>query len=998
MTITVSGRFIGRSTELGRLLAAMEGAGQGQPAMVLLAGDAGVGKTRLLVELADRARERGVQVLIGGCLEVGDVGLPYVPIVAALRGFAAEAGNDELLVRAAKGLAGLGSLLPELADQPTTPASIEKGLEQLQLFDAVGSLLVRLSEHAPVVLILEDLHWADSSTRELVAFLHQTLRVGRVLLVASYRSDELHRSHPLRPWLAELIRRSEVEHLELAPFNRSELAERLAAIRGTRLPSGAVERIFSRSQGSPFYAEELLAAGADEADIRLPSTLADVLLVRVETLSQPAQWLLHVIAVAGRVSHRMLVDATGWSESELEDSLGEAITARILVVDADSDTYTFRHALLQEAVYGDLLPGERTRLHTTYARLLAAGGPAAELAYHCLACHDLEGALAAHVQAAVDATAVSAPGEAFRHLIHALELWERIPDQTISAGLDRVDLLLRAAEAANRSGESRRAVTLARDAVDAIDPDTAPLRAAFAYERLGHYLLDEYRLDTSMEEMLQACRRAVDLVPKDPPTPLRARVTVGLAEALFPARRHAEASRWCHEALEVARATDSGDIEAYALIALGMAEFHGDVDTARARLRDARARAIGVHNRPLELRARHYLGALELELGNLDAACAALTDAFELAKRSGLSWSAVGVDTRVIRYVAHYAAGDWDEAERLAASIDDRGPRVGELSVVSLYVEVGRGQPAAVDRLRWLAMLRYDDDVWVAYVAGACEADLACWQGDLDRARALVQSTLARVERAGERWLLLDIWPAALGLAVEADRAEQARTGGDKSGFTEARMLGANLLDQARAAVRRAPALGRRVGPEALAWLARAEAEWTRLEGHSDPEAWRAAVDAFSYGYVYEVARCQRRLAEALLAVGDRKQAAVAAGAAYQTALRLQAEPLRKALEALARRGRLVLGASTPTAKRPAGLTPRELQVLRLLIEGRSNRQIAERLFISGKTSSVHVTSVLAKLGVHSRLEAVARARQLGLDRPVEDSDHDQRSQQVGRS
>jgi hypothetical protein len=219
---------------------------------------------------------------------------------------------------------------------------------------------------------------------------------------------------------------------------------------------------------------------------------------------------------------------------------------------------------------------------------------------------------------------------------------------------------------------------------------------------------------------------------------------------------------------------------------------------------------------------------------------------------------------------------------------------VGELSVVSLYVEVGRGQPAAVDRLRWLATLSYDDDVWVAYVAGACEADLACWQGDLDRARTLVQSTLARVERTGEeKWLLLGIWPAALGLAVEADQAEQARTGGDKSGLREARILGADLLDRARAAVRRAPALDRRVGPEALAWLARVEAEWTRLEGHSDPEAWRTAVDAFSYGYVYEVARCQRRLAEALLGVGDREQATPMARAALHTAERLGADPLK---------------------------------------------------------------------------------------------------------
>jgi DNA-binding NarL/FixJ family response regulator len=169
-------------------------------------------------------------------------------------------------------------------------------------------------------------------------------------------------------------------------------------------------------------------------------------------------------------------------------------------------------------------------------------------------------------------------------------------------------------------------------------------------------------------------------------------------------------------------------------------------------------------------------------------------------------------------------------------------------------------------------------------------------------------------------------------------------------------------------------------------WRAKAEAEWTRLQGHSDPKAWQAAVEAFSYGTVYEVARCQWRLAEALLSRGDREHATEAARAAYQTAVRLGAEPLRSALEALARRGRLDLGAGVPTEHSLAGLTPRELEVLRLLVEGRSNRQIAEQLFISGKTASVHVTNLMAKLGVHSRLEAAASARRLGLDQPAQEA------------
>jgi predicted ATPase len=260
MAVAVSSRFVGRGEELTRLLAALDRAEQGQPAMVLLAGEAGIGKTRLVAELADKVRQRGVRILLGGCLQVGDVGLPYVPVIAALRGFAAEDDNDELAA-AAKGLPALGRLLPELVDQPTVRVSLQQGLEQLQLFDAVSSLLIRLSQQAPVVLVVEDLHWADRSTRELVAYLQQTLRGGRVLLLGSYRSDELHRSHPLRPWLAELGRHSQVERIELAPFNQAELAQQLEAIREARLSTGAVARILARSQGNPFYAEELLAAG-----------------------------------------------------------------------------------------------------------------------------------------------------------------------------------------------------------------------------------------------------------------------------------------------------------------------------------------------------------------------------------------------------------------------------------------------------------------------------------------------------------------------------------------------------------------------------------------------------------------------------------------------------------------------------------------------------------------------------------------------------------------
>jgi predicted ATPase len=485
MAVTAAGGFVGRAEELARLLAALERAGQGQPSMVLVAGDAGVGKTRLVAELADQARQRGTRVLVGGCLEVGDVGLPYVPVIAALRSLGAEIEGEELLGTAAKGLPGLGRLLPELAEETATTA-VGGDFDQLQVFDAVRALLVRLAERAPVLLVLEDLHWADPSTRELLVFLHRTLHVGRVLMIGSYRADELFRRHPLRPWLAELSRRPDIEHLALGPFSRSELAEHLASVRGQLLPAAAVDRILARSEGNPFYAEELLAAGADQAAVLLPWSLAEVLLGRVEGLSDPAKQLLRAAAVAGRqVGHGLLAQAAGLSELELEQALREAIDARLVVADAASERYGFRHALLQEALYGDLLPSERVRLHATFARLLVEAadasdgdgmvGPAAELAYHCLASHDVAGALRASVQAAAEAEAAAAPAEVLRHLEQALALWQQVADAVAVTGSDRVGLLLRAAEAASDAGDRERAVALTQEAIEGIDPATEPL-------------------------------------------------------------------------------------------------------------------------------------------------------------------------------------------------------------------------------------------------------------------------------------------------------------------------------------------------------------------------------------------------------------------------------------------------------------------------------------------------------------------------------------------
>jgi DNA-binding CsgD family transcriptional regulator/tetratricopeptide (TPR) repeat protein len=919
-------------------------------------------------------------------VELGDIGLAYLPVVDALRELADDPTEAELLAVVATTAPGIHRLLPG-ATEPSATGVHGDGQDQLQVFDAVRALLVGRAERSPVVLVLEDLHWADRATRDVLVFLGRTLRSGRVMLVVSYRSDELHRRHPLRPLLAELVRLPGVERLELAPLSLGELAEHLEAITGTPLPADQVERIYARSEGNPFYAEQLLVAGAGRADVALPSTLADVLLARVQALSELAQQVLRVVAVAGRrVSHRLLGEVAGWPEADLERGLREAIGAGVLITDSSTGSYAFRHALLQEATYGDLLPSEQVRLHAAYARVLTSetDGVGAEFAHHCLASNDLVGALAGSVRAAEEAAAVLAPAETFRHLSTALRLWERVPDPATVTGTDRVELLLRAAEAALASGERQWAADLAQDAATTAEAAADPARAARAYERLGRYLIDIDRF----EEALRARARAVELVPAQPSTPLRARVTAAMAQALVNARRRQEAHRWCEAALVAAREAGSADDEADALITLGMLQEYDDPANARSLYAAGRARAAAAGNLEIESRALVDLAWMEFGRGNLAAARAVFDEGVELAQRTGLGWSRFGIDMRRGQCLVRYEAGEWDECERLVATVPDlvTSLPVARLASATLPVQVGRGRAAAAKRLRELAALSGLDAITDLDSLGA-EADHATWQGNLERARSAVQRGLATIQastRSEEPWDY--VWFGALGLAVEAEDAERARAAGDARALAVAIEAGRVLLEGARSAMGRGKRTGWVHDVFPLGFHAKAEAEWTRLRGRSDPQAWQAAVEAFSFGQVYEVARCQWRLAEALLSVGDREQATVAARAAHATAVRLGAEPLRVALEALARRGRLDLGVGLPAERTLAGLTPRELEVLRLLMEGRSNRQIAEQLFISGKTAGVHVTNLMAKLGVHSRLEAAATARRLGVDAPTRDS------------
>ena len=550
--------FVGRIDELKTLEAARGRAANGEPAVVLVGGEAGIGKTRLVAELTAHCAADGTRVLVGGCVPVGNGALPYAPIMAALRVLLGDVGAGAVRELVGPSWPELARLLPALGEPEAGTAG---QAAQARLFELLLGLLGRLGQQAPLVLVVEDLHWADASTLDLLAFLVRNLRRERVLLVVTYRNDEPGQQL-LGPHLAELDRGGPVQRLELPRLDQTETAAQLVGILRTAPAAGLVEDIFIRSEGNPFFTEELLAAvraGSGE----LPATLRDLLRGRVQALPEQARQVLAVVAVAGRrVSHRLLAAVAGLTDRQLDGALREAVASQLLVTRPGQDGYDVRHALLREVTDADLLPGERARLHAGLAQTLTgrpelADGPpavaAAELAAHWDAAGDLERALPAAVEAGLAAERAYAFPEALRHYERALELWARVPQAAELSPLDRITLLERAAQAAHLLDEYPRAVELVREALASVDLAADSARAGLLHERLGRYLW--MSLD---EAALSAYEEAIRLVPAEPPSAERARVLAGYAQVLYLQARDAEGGRVAEEALAVAPASAPG--------------------------------------------------------------------------------------------------------------------------------------------------------------------------------------------------------------------------------------------------------------------------------------------------------------------------------------------------------------------------------------------------------------------------------------------------------
>jgi DNA-binding CsgD family transcriptional regulator len=986
--------FVGRARELARLEHLLEQAATGSAVGVLVAGDAGVGKTRLTAELVHRAQERAVVAVVGHCVDLGAGGLPYLPFAEALTGVAraGDVADADDVARAAsaavRAVAAERPVLLRVTGRVEQSAAEDAG-ERLPLYEAVLDALHAVTDGvAPMLLVLEDLHWADASTRDLLRFVLSRLSDERLLVVGTYRSDDLHRRHPLRPLLAELVRLPRVERVEVPPFDADELRDYLSMLHGGQLPEAVVQDIRGRSEGNAYYAEELLAA-ADDAlagrrrNVGLPEQLADVLLARLERLPPGVQQVARVASVAGRrVQDALLRDAVGMPTVEVEEALREAVAHHVLVPDG-ADRYAFRHALLQEAVYADLLPGERVRLHSTYARLLAVqgdGASAADLARHCMAALDLPGALAASVRAAEEAVAVLAPAEALSHYDNALQLWSAVPGDARPLGLDAVSLTLRAASAASSAGELDRAVSLAAEAVTLASAGGDRAAEAAARGRLARHLSEVDRDTEALREI--GIVRA--LLEGAGPSPVR--VWAAAIEArIVQARGDLAVTRALVEpAVEEARSLALAAAEADLLMSLALNEGKaGVVEEAASRLSQARELALGAGDASIALRAVTHLGINRLDSGDLEGARTILEQGLAEAERNGLAVGPHGIDMMQMLLQTHVLAGDWDvalatETRALSRASGLRLVGFGAgawLSSMLLPVHVAR-DPAAGLALTTELLPLAETMAWTCHTVLAPRADAQRWLGEYDAAVASTRRVVELKTTNGDEWGLGQLVALGIGLGALADAAAAAAARGNTDERERLRAQGEEFVERARlVAVRGQPRLGA-VGPEGRAWLARAEAEWARIEGRDDPQAWESAVAAFGFGHRYELARSRRHLAEVLVGRGDRVAAAEQARLARETAVALRARPLREAIDALARRARLDLGGG-PVAS--SVLTPREQEVMRLVAQGLTNRQIGRRLFISEKTASVHVSNVLAKLGAGGRTEAVAIVHRRGL-------------------
>ncbi len=965
--------LMGRARELATLSDWVGITGTTPARAILLAGDAGVGKTRLLSELLAAAAEAGWRSLVGHCLDFGDSALPYLPFSELVGRLAVE--DAEVVRSLAEVYPAISVLAPGRRMLSGAGQVQADDLDRSELFEAVHGVIEGFAEKSPVLVVIEDVHWADQSTRDLLSFLFARPFRGTVALVASYRTDDLHRRHPLRATAAEWSRVPGVQRLVLGPLPDADVRRLVRSLHTGPLRERDVARIVDRAEGNAFFAEELLDA-SEMAGSGLPDDLADLLLVRLDRLDEGGRAIVRAASCAGRrVSHALLSRVVEIGEFEMERALRSAVDSNVLVHVAP-EGYAFRHALLAEAVYDDLLPGERVRLHASYVRALASkqvDGTAAELARHARAAHDIPTAVNASITAGEDAMAVGGPDEAAKHFETALELIGHSDGDE----LDVVGLVIKASDAIVATGHPARALALAKDQLNQLpsgapDRDRARLLIAVAATSV--------LIDTGADA-LGASAEALKLID-ELPTALRARALSVHARASVVEGDEEAGARFAMEALSLAQRLDLPRLVAEATTTLaGIDTRAGQADLALKSLQQVVDMAVRDHDTAAEMRGRFLIGQLHYERGHLPQAQEAFALASAAARAAGQPWAPYGFDARLLEAVVAYAAGDWDGALRLSDVSGEAPPSDPEalMQSVVMMVAAGRGD---FEGYRLFEQIR---PTWLREGQSAINSATAAIDllGDVGRVGDMLDTFDDMVEVLSVTWNPLfqaRIRATALVLGQLANAAPSASQA-ERAAVME---RVPDLMSAVDAVGQRAKTAKRPFGPEGQAWVARVHAEHLRLRwlaGHESPDdeellaAWTTAVEAFTrMGHVFETARSQARLAAVIRALGRQTEAGELVAQARAVADALGARPLQAELDAIGARPR-------EQTRRTANLTltGRENEILALVAQGRSNGEIGKQLFISTKTVSVHVSNILAKLGASGRTEAAAIARRDGL-------------------
>jgi DNA-binding CsgD family transcriptional regulator len=971
--------LVGRAAELDRLARAL-GLAQELPTAqdaddhgpmrhALVAGDAGIGKTRLLSALGELVTLSDRRLAVGHCLDFGDASLPYLPFTEIFGQLQAESPAEVATI--SQRHRSIRRLLPAERRHPDDGTDSTDHVARTELFDTVARAFDRLAAEHGLVIMIEDLHWCDPSSRDLLTYLLSRRFEHPVSLVLSYRTDDLVRTHPLRAVLANWSRLDQLERVDLPPLSDADLRRLVADIRPD-LQAADLTAVVDRAEGNAFFAEELAAA----ADVRgmLPSDLAGLLLLRLDVLTDAARHVVRVASVAGRqVGHELLAEVAELPTAELDQAIRSAVEGQVLV--GRSDGYAFRHALLAEAVYDDLLPGERVRFHARFVDVLCQPGigrTAAELARHARAAHDIPTAIRASIAAGDEALRVGGPDDAMRHYRNALQLAETnpIPDAEDQATA-LVKLTISAADAAETAGHLNQSIDLLRDRLSGGPGVTGPVRAALLQALAASLLYSDYDLD---ERTLLS--EALDLVDPQRDRELYCRVLATRARSFMMRGRYEDAIESAQRATSIARELGLQRIIAHQTILLAKIKQQlGDPEASIRETEKVLQVAVDEGDTATELRAADQIGAIRFEQGRLADALASFERGAERATRIDRRWSPHGLDSVVMAALTAFALGEWDHCLELSAE----GERVPELARASLdlgivAVRAGRGDIRALDLLpglrRWWG---YD-----AMVTMNClpAVELYAFDGQFDAAFALYDDMVAAIDRAYGWYFIGRVRMSGVLLDV---LTMAARAGYDPDMLTERAQEAVAVSAGAMADFEKS----RVPGPEAYAWQARVEAEWLRFlaaVGHSEAAptehiaAWERALEGFAeYPHRYEYTRSSIRLAAALLSGDrdDRRRAEELIAQASPEADRLGARPLQAELAALGIRPR----ASSERVTDANPLTAREREVLELVADGLSNREIGRRLVISTKTASVHVSNIMAKFGAESRTEAVAIAR-----------------------